>query len=58
MYGGTPAAQQLFTRGEQGHLTALANLRVAMTKAKDPSIPAAYTAADLKAVVIKKQQCT
>lgn len=58
MYNATAAAQQLFKNGEQGHLTALANLHAAMLKAKDKGIPLAYTAADLKDVKINKQQCT
>jgi hypothetical protein len=58
MYGATSPVQQLFKSGEQGHLTALANLRVAMTNNRDPNIPAAYTAADLKSISIRKQQCT
>jgi hypothetical protein len=58
MYGATAAAQLNFKNGEQGHLMALANLRVAMTVAADPNIPAAYTVDDLKDISIKKQQCT
>lgn len=57
MYGAGTPAQQRFKNGEDGHLTALANLRVVMTTATDPNIPAAYTAADLKLISINKQQC-
>jgi hypothetical protein len=57
MYGATKQAQTTFSQGETGHLTALANLRVAMTNAGDPTIPAAYVAADLNGVAINKQQC-
>ena len=58
MFGASKSAQDRFKSGESGHLEALANLRVAMTKAEDPKIPAAYTADDLKSVTINKQQCT
>jgi hypothetical protein len=57
MYGATAAAQQRFKSGEEGHLKALADLRAAMSNAGDPNIPDAYTADDLKAIVMKKPQC-
>jgi len=57
MYGASSAVQQLFKSGEEGHLTALANLRAAMENHSDPNIPAAYLAADLKNISIRKQQC-
>lgn len=57
MYGASSAVQQLFKSGEEGHLTALANLRAAMKKNRDSNIPAAYLAADLKSISIRKQQC-
>jgi len=57
MYGATSQAQSNFSKGEAGHLTALDNLRVAMTNAGDQNIPAAYNAADLSGVSIKQQQC-
>jgi hypothetical protein len=57
MFGASAQAQQAFRTGEDGHLTALANLRTAMTAAGDPNIPAAYTADDLNGITIKKLQC-
>jgi hypothetical protein len=57
MYGASASAQQSFKSGEPGHLQALANLRTAMGNANDPNIPPGYTAADLNAITIIKQQC-
>ncbi|MFL6709415.1 MAG: hypothetical protein ACJ8HI_14525 [Massilia sp.] len=58
MFGATSQQQQRFRTGEDGHLTALDNLHTAMLAAGDPNVPAAFTAAELKEVTIKKQQCT
>ncbi len=57
LFGADKTAQQRFRSGEEGHLTALNNLRVAMDNAGDANLPAAYTAENLKAISIKKQQC-
>ncbi|SFG94015.1 hypothetical protein SAMN05518865_1247 [Duganella sp. CF458] len=57
MYGATSQAQQLFRNGEQGHLDAIANLRTAMVAVPDPTIPTAFTATDLNAISMTKQQC-
>jgi len=57
IYGANKATQDRFKSGEDGHLTALANLRLAMVGAGDPNIPAAYTANNLKSIAMTKQQC-
>jgi hypothetical protein len=57
MYGASKSVQQKFSSGEEGHLTAISNLHTAMTTAGDPNVPALYTAADLKTITMKKQQC-
>lgn len=57
MYGASKTDQQRFSSGEEGHLLALANLRVSMVAAGDPNIPAVYTINDLNSITIKKQQC-
>lgn len=54
MFGATSQAQQSFKSGEPGHLTAIANLHVAMGS---PATPAAYTVTDLDKVKINKPQC-
>ncbi|WP_255987567.1 hypothetical protein [Chitinolyticbacter albus] len=57
MYGATRSAQDRFQSGENGHLAALANLRVNMNALADPVIPAAYTHTKLNEVSINKPQC-
>ncbi|UGQ47599.1 hypothetical protein [Massilia endophytica] len=57
MYGASSSAQQSFKSGEPGHLTAIANVRTAMVNANDTNIPAPYTATDLNAITMTKQQC-
>jgi hypothetical protein len=57
MWQASQLDQQKFKNGESGHLTALKNLRAAMTAAQDQQIPPDYTEADLKSITIKKQQC-
>lgn len=57
MFGAAKSAQDRFKSGEDGHLAALTNLRQAMVAAGDLNIPPAYTADDLKAITINKQQC-
>lgn len=57
MFGAKQSAQESFKSGEDGHLTALVNLRQAMNNAGDLNVPPAYTDNDLKSISIKKQQC-
>jgi hypothetical protein len=57
IFNATKSVQDSFKSGEDGHLTALANLRTAMINAKDPNIPNPYGANDLKSISINKQQC-
>lgn len=54
MYGANKAAQSAFLSGEQGHITALAGLRVAMTAAGDPD---PGDPPDLTTISMNKQQC-